>query len=108
MFEVLAMIKQLRLPTLLMNLSCADLILDELTSTIGLLRKENLQDEDIQNTDLFTRCNYLNLNPVLLARPFQYRIKAFFQFIALDASLGKGQYHAIRIEFQVCGSPQVH
>ena len=91
-----------------MTLSCVDLIWDELISIIASLREENLQDEDIQNMDFFTTCTYLNLNPVLLARHFQYRIETFFQVIVLDGPLGKVKYHAIRIEFQVLGSPHAH
>ena len=58
--------------------------------------------------DFFERCSYLNLNPVLLARHFQYRVEIFFKVIVLDGPLGKVKYHAIRVEFQVRGSPHVH
>ena len=91
-----------------MTLSCADLRWDELISILGSSRGENLQGEDIQNMDFFTCCIYLNLNPVLLARHFQYRVETFFQVIVLDGPLGKVKYHAIWIEFQVRGSLHVH
>ena len=58
--------------------------------------------------DFFTRCSYLNLNAVLLARHFQYRLETFFQVIVLDGPLSKVKYHAIRIEFQVRECPNVH
>ena len=58
--------------------------------------------------DFFTRCSYLNLNPVLLAKHFQYRVETFFQVVVLDGPSGKVKYHSIRIEFQVRRSPQVH
>ena len=61
------MVKQLGLPTFFMT---ADLRWDELIPIIASLRGENLQDEDNQNMDFFTRCSYLNLNAVLLARHF--------------------------------------
>ena len=32
----------------------------------------------------------------------------FFKVIALDGPLGKFQYHAIRVEFQVRESPHIH
>ena len=91
-----------------MTLSCADLRWDELISKLASLRGENLQDEDIQNMDFFTRCSYLNLNPNLLARQFQYTVETFFKVIVIDGPLGKVKYHAIRIQFQVRGSPHVH
>ena len=107
-FEVLAMVKQLGLPTFFMTLSCADLRWDELISITASLKGENLRDKDIQNMDFFTRCSYLNLNPVLLAKHFQYRVETFFQVVVLDGPSGKVKYHSIRIEFQVRRSPQVH
>ena len=58
--------------------------------------------------DFFTTCTSLNQNAVLLARHFQYRVEMFFKVIAIDGPLGKVKYHAIRIEFQVRGSPHVH
>lgn len=50
----------------------------------------------------------VTLNTVLLARHFQYKVEALFQVIALHGPLGKGKYHALCIEFQVCGSSHVH
>ena len=108
LFEVLAMVKQLGLPTFFMTLSCADLRWDELIYIIAKLRGETLSQEQVDNLDFFERCAYLNLNPVLLARHFQYRLEAFFTTIVLNGSLGKVTYHVMRIEFQVRGSPHVH
>ena len=47
--------------------------------------------------DYFERCSYLNFNPVLLALQFQYRVKAFFQTIALNGPLSRVKYYALRI-----------
>ena len=58
--------------------------------------------------DYFERCRYLNLNPVVLARHFQYRVEVFFKVIIIDGPFGKVKYHAIRVEFQVQGSPHIH
>ena len=82
LFEVLAMVKQLGLPTYFMTLSCADLRWNELVSIISKLNRENLTDEQINNLTYFERCNYLNSNPVLLARHFQYRVDVFFKEIS--------------------------
>ena len=54
------------------------------------------------------RCNTLNKNPVLVARHFQYRVEIFFKVIVLHGPLGKTSYYAIRVEFQVRGSPHIH
>ena len=49
-----------------------------------------------------------NQNPVLVARHFQYRVETFSKVIVLEGSLGKTQYYAIPVEFQVEGSPHIH
>ena len=58
--------------------------------------------------DFFERCRYLNLNPVVLARHFQYRVEVFFKVIIIDGPLGKVKYHAVRVEFQVRESPHIN
>ena len=68
----------------------------------------DIADEDINRLPYHERCNFLNKNPVLVARHFQYRAEIFFKVIVLDGLLGKTQCHAIRVEFQVRGSPHIH
>ena len=106
--EVLAMVKQLGISTLFMTLSCADLHWNDIISIIAKLKGENLQEEHINDMDFFEQRSYLNVNPVLLARHFQYRVEVFFKVIVINEPLGKVKYHAVRIEFQVRGSPHVH
>ena len=108
LLEVLAMVKQLGLPTYFMTLSCADLRWNELIEIISKLRGQNLTEEEIINLNYFERTKILNSNPVLLARHFQYRVETFFKEIIVDGSLGKVKYYAIRVEFQVRGSPHIH
>ena len=72
-----------------MTLSCMDLRQHKLISIIASLRGENIHGEDIQNIDFFTRCSYLNLNPVSLARHSQYRVETVFHVIVPDGPLGK-------------------
>ena len=67
LFEVLAMVKQLGIPTFFRTLSCADLRWNELIEIIAKLNSLNLTDDDT-----------LNKNPVLVARHFQYRVEIFF------------------------------
>ena len=56
LYEVLAMVKQLGLPTFLMTLSCADLHWHELISIIATLNKEIIKEDDINNMDFFESC----------------------------------------------------
>ena len=65
-----------------MTLSCADLHWNKLISIIPRLNEEDLFYEnnaikDLINTiiSFFERCNYINLNLVLLARHFQYLVQ---------------------------------
>ena len=48
-FDVLAMVKQLVVPTFFMTLSSADLKWNELVSIINNLHKLNLSEENIKN-----------------------------------------------------------
>ena len=91
-----------------LTLSCADLIWNELTSIISKLNGLNISEEDINQMSYHERCDALNKNPVLVVRQFQYRVELFFKTIILDDSLGKTNYYAIHVQFQVRGSPHVH
>ena len=102
------MAKQVGLPTFFMTLSSADLQWHELISITKKLKGEKLTSERISSMDHFERCSYLNFNPALLARQFQYRVETFFQTIVSNGPLGRVKYYAIRVEFQVRGSPHIH
>ena len=79
LLEVLAMVKQLGVPTFFLSLSCADLIWFELPTIISKIYGKNLSNEEISNMSYENRCLYLNKNPVFVARHFQYRVEAFFK-----------------------------
>ena len=102
------MVKQLGTPTFFLTLSCADLRWNELISIIFKLNRVDISDEEVDEMSYHERCDTLNKNPVLVARHFQYRVEMFFKIIVLDGPLGKTQYYAIRVEFQVRGSPHIH
>ena len=107
--EVLAMIKQLGLATYFITLSCADLRWHELIEIIYKLNEGDiLTDEDIHSMNYFDKAKIANSNPVFLARHFKYRIEVFFKEIVSDGPLGEVKHYAIRINFQVRGSPHIH
>ena len=83
------MVKQLGMPTFFMTLSCADLQWDELISIIASLQGDILTEEEIDNMEFFTRCEYLSQNPVLLAKHFQHRVEMFFEVVVIDGPLDK-------------------
>lgn len=106
--DVLAMVKQLGLPTFFLTLSCADLRWKELILIISRLNGLNLDENS--EIDYFQKCEILNSNPVLVARHFQYRVETFFKEIVLhkNSPLGSVENYAIKVEFQFRGSPHVH
>ena len=108
LFDVLAMVKQLGVPTFFMTLSSADLKWNELVYIINKLHELDMSEEDTGDLTYHDRCRLLNSNTVLVARHFQYRVEVFFEEIVVDGPLGKTKYYAIRVEFKVRGSPHVH
>ena len=108
LYDVLAMVKQLGIPTYFLILSCAELRWEELPYIINKLNNLGLSEKELKNLSYQERCNLLNNNRVLVARHFQYKAEVFFKEIILDGSLGKTRYYAIRIEFQGRGSPHAH
>ena len=108
--EVLTMVKQLGMPTWLMTLPCADLRWKELLKIVCKCHKLALLSDELETLGYDEKCRLLNLNPVITARHFQYRVEAFFKEILLSQlkPLGRIIYYAIRIEFQHRGAPHAH
>ena len=107
-YDVMVMVKQLKIPTYFLTLSCADLRWEELPYIINKLNNLSLSDEELRNLNYEGRCNLLNNTPVLVARHFHYKVQVLFKEIVLDGPLGKTKYYAIHTEFQERGSPHVH
>ena len=108
LYDVLDMVKQLGIPTLILTLSRAVLKWDELTSLIHKFNNFTSFDIDLKNLTYEEYCKYLNSNPVLVARHFQYRVQVFFKAILSDSPLGKTSYYVYRVELQVRGTPGIH
>ena len=73
------MVKQLGIPTYFLTLSCADLRWEELPYIINKLNNLGLSDEELKNLRYQEKCNLLNINPVLVARHFQYKLEVFLK-----------------------------
>ena len=110
MYEVIAMVQQLGIPTWFLTLSCADLRWHELFHILSRVRGENITDEEIDNLSYNEKCSLLNLNPVIVAKHFQHKVETFFKEVLLSnvKPIGKIVYYALRIEFQMRGSPHLH
>ena len=110
MYEVVAMVKQLGIPTWFMTLYCADLRWPELFQIISRIHGKDITDEEVDALSYDEKCKMLNLNPVIVAKHFQFRVETLFTEILLSKSkpIGKIVYYALRIEFQMRGSPRLH
>ena len=108
LLDVLAMVNQLGLPTFFLTLSGADLRWKESILIISRLNGVDLDENG--EIDYFQKCEILNNNPVLVARHFQYRVETFFKEIIINkkSPLGSVENYAIKVEFQLRGSPHVH
>ena len=92
LYNVLAMVKQLGIPTYFLKLSCADLRWEELPYIINKLNNLGLSEKELKNLSYQERANLLNNNPVLVARHFQYKGEVFFKDIIIEGPLGKTKY----------------
>jgi len=43
-----------------------------------------MADEEIENLSYNEKCSLLNLNPVIVAKHFQYRVESFFKEVLLS------------------------
>ena len=70
-------------------LSCADLRWNELVSLVFIIiiNNLNLSEEEVQNLPYQERFKLFNMNPVLVARHFQFRVDGFFKEILVDGPL---------------------
>ena len=110
MYEVVAMVKQLGITTCFMTLSCADLRWPELFQIISRIQGKDITDEEVDALSYDEKCKMLNLNPVIAAKHFQFRVETFFTEFLLSKSkpIGKIVNYALHIECQMRGSPHLH
>jgi hypothetical protein len=93
-----------------MTLSCADLRCPELFQIIARTKGNNITIEEVEALSYHARCSMLNLNPVMVAKHFQYRVETFFRDVLLTNAnpIGNIVFYALRIEFQMRGSTHLH
>ena len=86
--DLLAMIRQLGIPTWFMTLSAADLQWPDVIQTVAQQYGEILSAEQISNMSWEEKCSYIRRNPVSVARHFDFRLKTFFNvFLKSHAQL---------------------
>ena len=109
-YDVLAMIRQLGVPTWFLTLSAADMKWPDVLQTIGRQYGEIYSDEDVNNMTWQQKTSLLRRNPVTAARHFQYRLNTFWKDFLLSKAnpIGEISDYMMRIEFQARGSPHAH
>ena len=105
--EVLAMIRQIGVPTCFMVLDCNDLRWNELIFNCQINWKKILKRILITWT-FFIDAVILIWIQFYLINISSTRLKYFFKVIIVDGPLGKITYHAIKVEFHVSGSFHIY
>ena len=72
MHEVMAMVKQLGVPPVLLILSCADLRWNDMFYVISKVNGTDISEDEICGISYSDRCKLLNGNRVIVAKHFQY------------------------------------
>ena len=110
LLDLLAMVRQLGVPTWFLTLSAADLQWPEIIQSIGHQYGKSFSKNDIKEMTWDDKCKWIRRNPVTASRQFKHRLDAFFtEFIGGKAHpIGELQDFVIRIEFQARGSPHAH
>ncbi|XP_071953105.1 uncharacterized protein [Antedon mediterranea] len=109
-YDVLAMVRQLGIPTWFFTVSAADMQWADVIQTIARQYGTTLSDDDVRNLSFADRTMWLRSNPVTAARQFQYRLELLFKDVLKSKAhpLGEITDYVIRIEFQARGSPHAH
>ncbi|XP_078618327.1 uncharacterized protein LOC144885957 [Branchiostoma floridae x Branchiostoma japonicum] len=111
LLDLLAMVRQLGIPTWFLTLSAADMQWPEVIRSIAHQYGTYLTDDDVKNMSWEQKCKWLRSNPVTAARQFNHRLNLFFKEVIGGQCHPIGELHddyMIRIEFQARGSPHAH
>ena len=100
MYDMLAMIRQLGIPTWFLTLSAADMQWPDVIRTIARQYGTTYTEEDIASMSFEEKSKWLRQNPVTAARHFQHRLNA--DFSEEQHPLGEIVDYALRIQFTSC------
>lgn len=109
-YDVLAMVRQLGVPTWFFTVSAADMQWPDVLQTIARQYGVTLTDDAVKNLSFEQRSMWLRSNPVTAARQFEYRLQLLIKHVLKSEAQPLGQIvdHVVRIEFQARGSPHAH
>ena len=108
--DLVAMVRQLGIPTWFLTLSAADLRWPEVIFSIARQYGQSFTDDDIEKMSWEEKCTWIRNNPVTCARHFDHRLNVFLKKVIFGPGepIGKITDHMYRIEFQARGSPHAH
>ena len=110
LYDVLAMLQMLSIPTWFLTLSTADLHCPEIIQAVAVQFGKILTQKDVLKMSIADRSKCLCQNPITGVWMFQHRLEAFFsEYLLSDTHpLGHITDYVIKIEFQMRGSPHVY
>ena len=110
LYDVLAMLRKLGIPTWFLTLSAADLHWPEMIQAIAAQYGLSIKRSVINDMSVADKSNFLRQNPVTGVHMFQHRVESFFSKYLLSSSnpIGPITDYVIKIEFQMRGSPHAH
>jgi hypothetical protein len=113
MKDLMAMIRQIGVPTFFLTLSAAETKWPELLKILyRILKNEELSDEMLDSLNWEQRCELIRQDPVTCSRYFDHRIRQLFKLLKSKAGPFDLEHEIIdtylRVEFQSRGSPHVH
>ena len=109
--DVMAMVRQLGIPTIFYSLSAADTKwVNLLISLAKLIDDKTYLEEDIAKMTWAQKCRLISPHPAACARFFNHRVQKFFKHVLQSphSPFGTIQYYFYRVEFQHTGSPHIH
>ena len=109
LYDVLAMLRSLGIPTFFLTLSAADLHWPEMIQAIGAECGMDIPMDVVSKMTVTDKSWFLCQNPLTGVRKFHGRVESFFRYLLSSLNpLGHITDHVIKIEFQMRGSPHAH
>ena len=110
LYNVLAVLRSLSIPTWFLTLSAADLHWPEMIQAVCLQYGKRLSRNEVLQMSIAEQFNLLQQIPVTGVCMFQHRVESFFSQYILGSfqPLENVTDYAIKIKFQMRGSPHAH
>ena len=110
LYDVLAMLWSLGIPTWFLTLSAANLHWPEMIQAVAIQFGRKLSRTDVIKMCIQGKRHYLCQNPLTGVCMFQHRLESFFSQYLLSSvhPLGHITDYVIKVEFQMRGSPHGH